>query len=414
MPPKTKSAKFETLPSGSVRVRLRLRGHKEATKVFPLYSNTTEDRRRQRIEADEWAATTKREMLAGSHVSTKQAEQMRLKDALCRYRDECLQASDTKASNAKKDRNRIRQILTDPIADRTVASLRKSDIAAYRDELQARSKLARGKELARTTLTNKIQLITRSLSHVGEKIEGVPDLTGVKMPAASAGRDRRVSAEEMSLLLKLSERANPLLPLIIKFAVQTALRRERILELRLSHICPIGQGKMAIRFPREKPVKRKRAGIVPITRGIQELIDQAIALRPEFENDKGASPDDKPIFQINGNTLDHLWRKAVLEAKIVDLHFHDLRHEATSLLFERGLNTAEVMAITGHSTTEMVDRYSHYSAILVFEKLESNVEPEVLVENFKLMIQNFAERGGDMGRLQAMVSNTFNITSRTR
>jgi hypothetical protein len=46
--------------------------------------------------------------------------------------------------------------------------------------------------------------------------------------------------------------------------------------------------------------------------------------------------------------------------------------------------------------------------------LESNVELEDLVENFRLLIQNFADRGGDMGRLQAMVSNTFNIISRTR
>jgi hypothetical protein len=83
-------------------------------------------------------------------------------------------------------------------------------------------------------------------------------------------------------------------------------------------------------------------------------------------------------------------------------------------LFERGLDTAEVMSVTGHATTEMVDNYSHYSAILVLEKLESNADPEDLVENFKPMIQNFAERGGDMGRLQAMVANTFNIISQTR
>jgi hypothetical protein len=91
-----------------------------------------------------------------------------------------------------------------------------------------------------------------------------------------------------------------------------------------------------------------------------------------------------------------------------------IRLDATSSLFERGLNTEEVMSITGHSTTERVDRYSHYSATLVLEKLESNVELEDLVENFRLLIQNFADRGGDMGRLQAMVSNTFNIISRTR
>ena len=35
-------------------------------------------------------------------------------------------------------------------------------------------------------------------------------------------------------------------------------------------------------------------------------------------------------------------------AKMPDFHFHDLRHEAITRLFERGLNIAEVSAISGH------------------------------------------------------------------
>ncbi|MGL3709463.1 hypothetical protein ACSYAY_01165 [Leptospirillum ferriphilum] len=32
------------------------------------------------------------------------------------------------------------------------------------------------------------------------------------------------------------------------------------------------------------------------------------------------------------------------------LHFHDLQHEATSRLFEKGFDTMEVSTITGHKT----------------------------------------------------------------
>ena len=287
MPSKKKSERFETLPSGALRVRLRLQGHKEVSKTFSLFRDTAQDRRLQRIEAEEWASKTKREMMAGTHVSTKEADQLRLKDALRRYRDERLKNNNgAKESNAKKDCNRIEQILKDPIAERTIAGLRKADIASHRDELQRPRSTRDGKELARTTLTNKIQLITRALAHIGEKIEGVPDLTGVRMPVASSGRDRRVTADEMSRLLRMSEQINPLLPLIIKFAIQTALRRERILEFRLSHIQPIGQGKTAIMFPKDMSVKRKRAGIVPITRELQALIEQAIALKTARTTDE--------------------------------------------------------------------------------------------------------------------------------
>ncbi len=36
-----------------------------------------------------------------------------------------------------------------------------------------------------------------------------------------------------------------------------------------------------------------------------------------------------------------------------DLRFHDLHHEATSRLFECGLNPMQVVAITGHKTPQM-------------------------------------------------------------
>jgi integrase len=42
--------------------------------------------------------------------------------------------------------------------------------------------------------------------------------------------------------------------------------------------------------------------------------------------------------------------------------FHDLRHCATSRLFERGLGLMEVAAITGHKTLAMLHRYTHLKA----------------------------------------------------
>ena len=45
-----------------------------------------------------------------------------------------------------------------------------------------------------------------------------------------------------------------------------------------------------------------------------------------------------------------------------DLRFHDLRHEAASKLFEKGLNPVEVATITGHKGTKMLMRYTHLRA----------------------------------------------------
>ncbi|AGH84313.1 Shufflon-specific DNA recombinase [Ralstonia pseudosolanacearum FQY_4] len=57
-------------------------------------------------------------------------------------------------------------------------------------------------------------------------------------------------------------------------------------------------------------------------------------------------------------------------AGIRNFHFHDLRHEATSRLFEKGLNVAEVASVTGHKDTRMLMRYTHLDASKLADKLD--------------------------------------------
>ncbi len=47
---------------------------------------------------------------------------------------------------------------------------------------------------------------------------------------------------------------------------------------------------------------------------------------------------------------------------LVDVRFHDLRHEATSRLFERGMNPMTVAADIGHKTLQRLKRYTHLRA----------------------------------------------------
>ena len=61
-----------------------------------------------------------------------------------------------------------------------------------------------------------------------------------------------------------------------------------------------------------------------------------------------------------------MFRHEILKYRIKldmeDWRFHDLRHEATSRLFEKGLNTMEVASITGHEDLRMLKRYTHLRA----------------------------------------------------
>lgn len=60
------------------------------------------------------------------------------------------------------------------------------------------------------------------------------------------------------------------------------------------------------------------------------------------------SNDDDRIFPFNGRSVGTAFRRGCTELKIEDLHFHDLRHEGTSRLFEAGFTIEQVALVTRH------------------------------------------------------------------
>ena len=453
--PMHRSSKLETLPkgftrrtSGVLRVQIRVGGHSEL-RSFPLLADNATERRRQLAEAEAWASETRRRIVGGSHVSNREAERVALSTVLQRYARDGLTGD---IGNVGKDRARIAVILRDPIARKTLAQLRKTDVAALRDRLveagflrnverKARKLEVEGKaservaELrsirdilksakhandeersalkaravdiaaradvkhpARTTIANVVQLVSRSLKHAAQTIEGVPDLAGVPMPQGSAGRERRIGGEELHLLLDAAAAADARMNLIIRLAIATTLRRERLLTCRTSHFRDIGGGRRAIVFPKSGSTRKKRTGIVPVTQEIHTIVEEALALQGIDTLDAAA---DVSLFAISMEAFESRWRRLMASTGIANLH--DMRHEGTSRLFERGLTTAEVMSITGHSTQEMVDRYSHYNAALVLDKLERGRDEIAILAEIAFLAAQYRAGGGDQGRLREIL-----------
>jgi Phage integrase family len=63
---------------------------------------------------------------------------------------------------------------------------------------------------------------------------------------------------------------------------------------------------------------------------------------------------------------------------VIDLHFHDLRHEAISRFFEKGLNVPEVALISGHRDPRMLFRYTHPKPQAVVEKMRVFLRSDIL------------------------------------
>ena len=72
--------------------------------------------------------------------------------------------------------------------------------------------------------------------------------------------------------------------------------------------------------------------------------------------------DERPLYSYTSSGLTVAFAKLRRRVGLENLHFHDLRHEATSRLFEKGLNPVEVATITGHKDTRMLMRYTHLRA----------------------------------------------------
>lgn len=68
------------------------------------------------------------------------------------------------------------------------------------------------------------------------------------------------------------------------------------------------------------------------------------------------------------------WDKLTRRAKLDDLHFHDLRHEAISRFFEKGLTVPEVASISGHRDIRMLLRYAHADQGKLARKLNGACE----------------------------------------
>jgi len=87
------------------------------------------------------------------------------------------------------------------------------------------------------------------------------------------------------------------------------------------------------------------------------IIDFAIAsARREVEAQPRAS---QYVFPYDPKSIGSAFTRACQLLGIKDLRFHDLRHEATSRLFERGYQIHEVAQFTLHDSWNELERYAN-------------------------------------------------------
>lgn len=253
---------------------------------------------------------------------------------------------------------RIDQLCRCSLAHKELRDISSPDIAKYRDERLDQVNLRTGKKISAATVRLEMSLLS-SLFEVARIEWGSSEsnpVVNVRKPKSPPGRDRRLlPREERKILRHCHHYPNPELYSIVVLALETAMRQGEILKLTWEHI------NFKSRVAHLPETKNGTKRDVPLS---QKARDALVRLGPKT---KGR------VFTYTSNGLKSSWRYMLIKLGIEDLHFHDLRHEACSKLFELGtLDVMEVAAISGHKSLSMLKRYTHLRAARLVKKLEGN------------------------------------------
>ncbi len=229
----------------------------------------------------------------------------------------------------------LRNLLRQSWVDRPVTALTASMLARYRD--------ARLQLVSPGTVRRELGLL-RTILRCAMREQGVSvpgELLTLRIPTDAAPRNRRLMAGELEALVAAAgkSRNDRLLPLVL-LAIETAMRQGELLALRWHHVDL--EARTAF-LPMTKNGSGRR---VPLT-------DRAVQILTSLRREGGL------VFPVASKALQIAWRRLARRAGIEDLRFHDLRHEAISRLFERGLNVPEVAVMSGHRDPRMLFRYTH-------------------------------------------------------
>ncbi len=321
--------------------QIRRKGHKSISKSFPTKGM-----------ADTWARKIERDMDTMDFKDGRTLSSITLSALIDRYTSEIGQVSPfgknktAVLASLQKDLGAVS--LTGLTADRLVEHVRKrradgaGGVTIGIDLTYLGGVLKAAKQLWKMPVD--LEAIAGARTHM--KYMG--------LSTKSAERDRRPTTEEIALICQWFEdkgrRQKVPMPDLIRFAIASAMRAGEIIGLKWEHL---NEADRTIIIKDRKHPQEKKGN------------DQEVPLLGDAYTIVMRQPrlDDEPrIFPVTNGTISSLFPRACKAKNIVDLHFHDLRHEGVSRLFEQGYTIEQVALVSGHRDWKMLSRYVQLKA----------------------------------------------------
>ena len=194
--------------------------------------------------------------------------------------------------------------------------------------------------------------IKTAMREWGFKLPNNP-IDNVNKPPVNKPRDRKLEeGEEERVLQVCKQSSNHWFFPLVQIAIETGIRRGELLSLTWDNV---HLDKSWVHLHMTKNGESRDVPLSPKAKAILVSLPRDISGK---------------VSPIHFEGLKRLWRRAMIRAELQGLHFHDLRHEATSRFFELGLNVMEVAAITGHKDLKMLQGYTHLRAEDLARKLQ--------------------------------------------
>ncbi|MEJ2676569.1 MAG: site-specific integrase [Acidihalobacter sp.] len=349
-------ATITQLSSGKWQAKIRRQGYPARGKTFL-----------RREDAAAWARAQESEMDRGVWRDRTSAETTTLYALLKRYAKDVVPSQKGSETAAL----RVRTLMGDSISQYRLAALTPLVLAEWRDRRLAAG--AKG-----STINRELNILSAVFNWARRElmIQVENPVSGIRRPKDPPARNRRLEGdEEVRLLTALEDHSaeneredgkcyrrgtkNPYMRPLVLLALETAMRRGELLSLtwphvdlrrRVVHLPDTKNGE-----PRDVPLSSRAVAVLEdlkTKRDEQQKAEKVTELRR-------TKPVDDRVFPVTPNALKLSWARATRRAGLDDLHFHDLRHEATSRLAEKVPNLIELAAITGHKDLRMLKRYYH-------------------------------------------------------
>jgi len=326
---------------GKFSVAIRKKHGQRIYKTFDLKS-----------DALSFAKETELQIQQNRYKDISEASKTTLKIVIQRYVREKIKNK----ADKKRERSKYNVILRNDICNKTLTDLRTSDFAKFRDQ---RLELGITNSTINRELSAMRVAIQTSIDEWDCWLPENPVKSSIKLTENPA-RERRLKAGEYEKLMVACKRNSKFSsPSIywcpaINWAIETAMRLSEQLSLRWENINVVKR----TAFIPAQMTKTKRSRTVALTDKALEVLKEI----PRHINGK--------VFPMSLNYHNRGWRALCKRAGVEGLRWHDLRREAISRMFERGLSITEVQSLSGHLTLQMLSTYTQHDAETLAEKIK--------------------------------------------